>query len=152
LVRAGSIKAYAVASDARLVLAPDIPTFAEMGLPALSYTSWFGLFAPKDTSREIIAKLNGAAVEALDDLAVRSRFTDLGMEVFARERLTADLLRRMIANRVQEEAKLCHATSQNPQDSIIAGGLIPCLLSGNDSRGRRWAQQCHCARTSVRAN
>jgi hypothetical protein len=30
--------------------------------------------------------------------------------------------------------------------------LIPCLLSGNDSRGGRWAQQCHCARTSVRAN
>ena len=92
LVRAGSLKAYAVASEARLVLAPDIPTFAEMGLPALSYTSWFGLFAPKDTSREIIAKLNGAAVEALDDLTVRSRFTDFGMEVFARERQTPEAL------------------------------------------------------------
>jgi hypothetical protein len=46
LVRAGSIKAYAVTSDTRLALAPDIPTFAEMGLPALSFSSWIGLFAP----------------------------------------------------------------------------------------------------------
>jgi tripartite-type tricarboxylate transporter receptor subunit TctC len=43
LVRAGSIKAYAVTSDTRLTLAPDIPTFGEMGLPALSYSIWTGL-------------------------------------------------------------------------------------------------------------
>jgi len=45
--RAGSIKAYAVTSDTRLSLAPDVPTFAEMGLSALSHSVWFGLFAPK---------------------------------------------------------------------------------------------------------
>ena len=47
LMRAGSIKAYAVTSDARLPLAPDIPTFGEMGLPGLSYSGWFALFAPQ---------------------------------------------------------------------------------------------------------
>ena len=55
-MRAGSIKAYAVASDTRLAMAPDIPTFGEMGLPALSYSGWFGLFAPKGTPRDIISK------------------------------------------------------------------------------------------------
>jgi tripartite-type tricarboxylate transporter receptor subunit TctC len=47
LARAGSIKAYAVTSDARLTLAPDIPTVGEMGLPVLSFSAWWGLFAPK---------------------------------------------------------------------------------------------------------
>jgi tripartite-type tricarboxylate transporter receptor subunit TctC len=71
-----------------MAVAPDIPTFAEMGLPALSYSEWFGLFAPKGTPREIIGKLNAAAVEALADPAVRSRLVELGFEVFPRERQT----------------------------------------------------------------
>jgi tripartite-type tricarboxylate transporter receptor subunit TctC len=52
LMRAGSIKAYAVTSDMRMALAPDIPTFAEMGRPALSWSNWSGLFAPRGTPRE----------------------------------------------------------------------------------------------------
>ena len=82
LMRAGSIKAYAVTSDTRLAMAPDIPTFGEMGLPALSWSAWFGLFAPKGTPKDIIGKLNAAAVEALADPAVRSRLADLGLRFF----------------------------------------------------------------------
>jgi len=84
LMQAGSIKAYAVASDTRVAIAPDIPTFAEMGWSALSYSMWFGLFAPRRTPRNIIGKLNTAAVEAMADPAVRSRLGDLGMEIFPR--------------------------------------------------------------------
>jgi tripartite-type tricarboxylate transporter receptor subunit TctC len=76
LVREGSIKAYAVASDIRMALAPDIPTFVEMGLPTISYPGWSGLFAPKGTPKDIINKLNAAVVEALADTAVRSRLLD----------------------------------------------------------------------------
>jgi tripartite-type tricarboxylate transporter receptor subunit TctC len=47
LVRAGSIRAYAVTSDTRLAGAPDIPTFGELGLPVLTYSEWSGLFAPR---------------------------------------------------------------------------------------------------------
>ena len=92
LMRAGSIKAYAVTSDTRMELAPDIPTFAEMGLPALSYSAWFGLFAPRGTPKDIIGKLNAAAVEALADPAVRSRLADLGFEIFPREQQTPEAL------------------------------------------------------------
>jgi tripartite-type tricarboxylate transporter receptor subunit TctC len=84
LMRAGSIKAYAVTSATRLTMAPEIPTFAEKGMPALSYSDWFALFAPRGTPREIIAKLNAAAVEALADPAMRSRFVELGFGVFPR--------------------------------------------------------------------
>jgi tripartite-type tricarboxylate transporter receptor subunit TctC len=93
LVRAGSIKVYAVTSDTRMALAPEIPPFAEMGLPTLSFPVWLGLFAPKDTPTDIIAKLNAATVEALADPAVQSRLSDLGVQVFPRARQTPEGLR-----------------------------------------------------------
>jgi tripartite-type tricarboxylate transporter receptor subunit TctC len=92
LVRAGNIKAFAVTSDARLPVAPDIPTFAEMGQPALSTSSWYGIFAPKGTPTEIIGKLNLAVVDALGDPAVQSRIGDLGLGVFPRQHQTPEAL------------------------------------------------------------
>jgi len=92
LVRAGSIKAYAVASDTRFALAPDIPTFREMGLPTVSYSAWYGLFAPKGTPKDIIGTLNAAVVEALADQAVQSRLADLGVEAFPRDQQTPQAL------------------------------------------------------------
>jgi tripartite-type tricarboxylate transporter receptor subunit TctC len=95
-VRGGSIKAYAVASDKRGAIAPDIPTFAEMGLPTLFYSTWFGLFAPRRTPRNIIGKLNTAAVEAMADPALCSRLAELGMEIFPRERQTPETLAALV--------------------------------------------------------
>jgi tripartite-type tricarboxylate transporter receptor subunit TctC len=92
LVQAGSIRAYAVTSEARWALAPDIPTFAEMGLPALSFSAWNALFAPKDTPKDIIGKLTASVVDALADAAVRSRFAEFGQEIFPVERQTPDTL------------------------------------------------------------
>jgi tripartite-type tricarboxylate transporter receptor subunit TctC len=96
LVRAGAIKAYAVTSDARLAMAPDIPSFSEMGLPALSFSGWVGLFAPRGTPKDVIAKINAAAVEALANPAVRSRIADFGYEVFPRERQTPEALGTLV--------------------------------------------------------
>jgi tripartite-type tricarboxylate transporter receptor subunit TctC len=96
LVRAGSIKAYAVTSDTRSALAPDIPTFAEMGLPRLSLSGWFGLFVPRGTPRDIIDKLNAAVAEALADPSVRSRLADLGQEIFPREQQTPEALGALV--------------------------------------------------------
>jgi tripartite-type tricarboxylate transporter receptor subunit TctC len=96
LVRTGSIKVYAVTSDLRVSLAPDIPTFAEMGLSMLSFSQWFGLFAPRNTPQGIINTLNGAAVEALADPAVRSRFVELGFEVFPRDQQTPTALDALV--------------------------------------------------------
>ena len=67
-----------------------------MGLPALSYSTWVGLFAPKGTPKDIIDKLNAAAVEALADPAVRSRLVDLGPEIFPREQQTPEALGAMV--------------------------------------------------------
>ncbi len=96
LVRAGSVKAYAVTSETRLAAAPDIPTVAEMGLPALSASTWFGFFAPRGTPVEVIGKLNAATVEALADPAVQSRFAALGLEIFPREQQTPEALDALV--------------------------------------------------------
>jgi tripartite-type tricarboxylate transporter receptor subunit TctC len=95
-VRAGSIKAYAVTSDTRMALAPNIPTFAETGLSTLSFSNWAGLFAPKGTPTDIIGKLNAAAMEALADAAVRVRLVDLGFELFPREQRTPEALGALV--------------------------------------------------------
>ena len=80
-VQSGAIKAFAATGKARLAVAPDIPTVAEGGLPSLEIMGWYGLFAPKGTPKEIIAKLSGAVTEALADPGVRQRFADLGQEI-----------------------------------------------------------------------
>ena len=84
-VRAGTIKAIANLSPTRSAAVPDIPTSDEGGVPGLYASGWFGLFAPKATPKEVIAKINDAMVQALADPAVRARFGDLGLDVASRE-------------------------------------------------------------------
>jgi tripartite-type tricarboxylate transporter receptor subunit TctC len=91
-VRDGKIRAYAVTASARLPSAPDIPTVAEAGLPSLDISVWYGLWAPKGTPKEVIAKLNAAAVQALSEPAVRQRFAELGLDMPPRDRLTPEAL------------------------------------------------------------
>ena len=94
LVRAGSIKAYAVTGQMRLAAAPDIPTFDEMGLPegGVDTPSWHGLFAPSGTPQEVISKLNAAVAETLADLPVQSRLADISYQIFPPEQQTPEAL------------------------------------------------------------
>jgi tripartite-type tricarboxylate transporter receptor subunit TctC len=87
-VREGSIRAYAVTAKARLAAAPDIPTVDEAGLPGFHVSIWRGLWAPKGTPPDVIAKLNGAVATALADAAVRRRLSDLGQQIPSAEEQT----------------------------------------------------------------
>jgi tripartite-type tricarboxylate transporter receptor subunit TctC len=89
---AGKIKAYAVTAKTRLSAAPDIPTVDEAGVPGLYVDIWSGLWAPKTTPKDVIAKLNGAVVEALADAKVRQRLAEMGQEIFPREQQTPEAL------------------------------------------------------------
>jgi tripartite-type tricarboxylate transporter receptor subunit TctC len=91
-LRAGAIKAYAVAAKTRLAAAPDIPTVDEAGLPGFYFSRWHALWAPKSTPKDIIARLNAAAVDALADAGVRARLADLAQEIFTREQQTPEAL------------------------------------------------------------
>ena len=86
-VRAGTIRAYAVTDDKRVASAADIPTTDEAGLAGFHMTLWSGLWVPKGTPKDVIAKLNAAAVAAMNDPAVRKKFEDLGLQMPAADRL-----------------------------------------------------------------
>jgi tripartite-type tricarboxylate transporter receptor subunit TctC len=92
LIRSSSIKAYAVMAESRLVVAPDVPTVDEAGLPGLHISSWLGLFAPKGTPKNIIGKLNAATGSALADPAIRQRLADLGAEIPRVDQQTPEFL------------------------------------------------------------
>jgi tripartite-type tricarboxylate transporter receptor subunit TctC len=89
-IRAGALKALANMSPQRSPAIPDIPTSDEAGVPGLYMSGWFGLFAPKGTPGDVIAKLNAAMVAALADPAVQKRFADLGIDVASRVQQTPE--------------------------------------------------------------
>ena len=91
-LRNGRIKAFAVTSKTRLPSAPEIPTVDEAGLPGLYLSIWYGIWAPKNTPQEAIAKLNNAIVAALADETTRKRLADLGQEIPPRDRQTPQAL------------------------------------------------------------
>jgi tripartite-type tricarboxylate transporter receptor subunit TctC len=91
-LRNGRIKAYAVTSKTRLASAPEIPTVDEAGLPGLYLSIWYGIWAPKNTPRDVIAKLNSAIVAALADETTRRRLADLGQEIPPRDQQTSQAL------------------------------------------------------------
>ena len=82
-LRSGKVKAYAVLTNDRWAVAPDIPTIDE----ALGFTMtfWHGIWAPKDTPADTIGKLNAAVTDALTDATVRARLTQMGQEIVPRE-------------------------------------------------------------------
>ncbi|MBI3758718.1 MAG: tripartite tricarboxylate transporter substrate binding protein BugD [Deltaproteobacteria bacterium] len=84
-VKSGAIKAFAVTSPTRLASAPDIPTVDEAGVPGLYISYWHGIWAPKNTPKEIVDRLNVAVMTALADPGVRQRFAELGQEISAKE-------------------------------------------------------------------
>jgi tripartite-type tricarboxylate transporter receptor subunit TctC len=91
-LQAGQIKAYAVTAKNRLPSLPDIPTVDEAGLQGLYVNIWYGLWAPAGTPKDIIAKLNSAALTAMADPAVQKRFADLGLDMPPRDQQTAQAL------------------------------------------------------------
>jgi tripartite-type tricarboxylate transporter receptor subunit TctC len=91
-VRAGTIRAYAVTDSKRVESAPDVPSTDEAGLPGFHMTLWSGLWVPKGTPKDIVARLNAAVVDALNDPAVRKQLENLGLQMPPREKLSPEAL------------------------------------------------------------
>jgi len=92
-IKAGALKTYAVTAKNRIASAPDIPTTDEAGLPGFYFSFWHAMWAPKGTPKNIIAKLNAAAVAALADPETRTRLIDLAQEIYPRDQQTPEALR-----------------------------------------------------------
>src|ERR1700704_2057105 len=80
-IRQGLLRAFAVADSKRLASAPDIPTLDEAGAPGVYVIAWYGMWMPKGTPKEVIARFSGTALEAMADPDVRKRLADLGQDI-----------------------------------------------------------------------
>lgn len=100
-IRAGKIKAYAATVKERLASLPEIPTAAEAGLPDFNLTVWHGMYAPKGTSPEIVAKLTAALQKALKDPNVVKRFADLGTTPSTEAEATPDALKAKLVSEIE---------------------------------------------------
>lgn len=81
-IEAGSIKAYAVTSKARIAAFPDLPTAEEAGVPGYTFSFWHALWAPKGIPPDVLGKLSGALLATLADPAMRQRLIGLSQEIF----------------------------------------------------------------------
>jgi tripartite-type tricarboxylate transporter receptor subunit TctC len=77
--KSGQVRALAVTTAERFPGAPEIPTFAEVGVPGFDVTSWYALFVPAKTPPEIVQRMNTAAVAMLQEPAIKTRFEPLGI-------------------------------------------------------------------------
>jgi tripartite-type tricarboxylate transporter receptor subunit TctC len=111
-VQEGKLVAICVSGPKRLSTAPDIPTAAEAGLPALDYTTWYGLHAPKGTPRPIIDKLNAALVTLLQDPIVKERILSVGFEA---ESSTPDAYGTFVKSELLKWRKIVKDTGAKPE-------------------------------------
>jgi tripartite-type tricarboxylate transporter receptor subunit TctC len=91
-LRSGAMKAFAIMSKERWPAAPEVPTMDEVGVPGMYISFWNGLWAPKGTPKEIVARLDAAVVDTLADPTVRQRLTELGHVIATREEQTPEAL------------------------------------------------------------
>lgn len=102
-VRAGKMKAFAVSSPKRSILAPEIPTVAEAGLPGYEVAVWFGVLVPMGTPADAVQRLNVEIVKILNDPGIRERFGKQGVEV---QTSTPDQYQAFVRNEVARWAKV----------------------------------------------
>jgi tripartite-type tricarboxylate transporter receptor subunit TctC len=92
MYRSGQVRPFAVAAKSRLASVPDLPTVDEAGIPGLYVSTWYGMWAPKGTPTEIVAKLNAAVVEALAEPELRKRLEAQSSVVPPRAQQSAESL------------------------------------------------------------
>ena len=100
------VKGLVVGSNVRLASLSELPTSAEAGLPDFEAQGWNGLFAPKGTPADIIAKLNAAAKTAVESEPVKKRFADLSTVAPDANEHTPDVLQQLVTRDVEKFGKL----------------------------------------------
>jgi tripartite-type tricarboxylate transporter receptor subunit TctC len=111
-VRAGKVKALAVAAKKRSPLLPDVPTAAEQGLPQFECAPFYAVFAPKGTPKSVVDKLAEALSKGLDEPAVQKRFSDLGAEIAEPSRRGPQALAALVHSEIARLTPILKAAAQ----------------------------------------
>ncbi len=110
-VLAGTVKAYAISASERLASLPNVPTAKETGVN-FEMSVWAGLFAPKGTPPEVVAKVSDALDRALDEPVVRERLAQLGGSIPAKAERNPAAFDRFVRSEIARWAPIVAATSQ----------------------------------------
>jgi tripartite-type tricarboxylate transporter receptor subunit TctC len=112
---ASNFFAQIMAAKVRSAAAPDIPTSAEAGVPTFLSSLWYGLWVPKGTPKDIVAKLNATMIDVFNDAAVKKRFAELGLDAPAREQQTPEALRAFQKSEADKWWPIIKAANIKPQ-------------------------------------
>ncbi len=112
LIRDGKVLALAVSSSQRASALPDVPTSIEAGVPESDLDFWVGAFVPKQTPRDVVAKMQAEIAKAINNPATKSKLTTLGVEQMI---MAPDAFDVRIAKEADMAVKLAKAAKIEPQ-------------------------------------
>lgn len=112
-IKAGKLRAYAVAFPQRISALPNVPTFAELGYPELNEVGWMGLWSAPGVPSAVIAKMRDATLKALQSPELRRKIQDLGMEIGSAA--TTEELAKDIHESYERQGKLLQSIHFTPQ-------------------------------------
>jgi len=96
-VRSGQVRGLAQSTPQRSPLAPELPTFAEAGVPGFNVSSWYGLFAPAKTPPDIVKKMHDDVAKMLTEPETKKKYEVLGIEAAS---ATADQMAALMKNEI----------------------------------------------------
>jgi tripartite-type tricarboxylate transporter receptor subunit TctC len=111
-VRAGTVKALAIAAKKRHPLLPDVPTSYEQGFPQFDCAPFYAVFAPKGTPKPIIDKLAAALSKGLDEPAVQKRLTDFGAQIAEPDQRGPTALAELVHNEITRLTPILKAAAK----------------------------------------
>ncbi len=114
-IQAGTIPGYAITSKKRVPTLPNLPTSAEAGVPAFDVTTWYGLYAPRDTPKPIVDKLVDALQKGLKDPALVERFAQLSMAPVEPEQATPAALEKFLKLEIEKWGRIIKDAGITPQ-------------------------------------
>lgn len=110
-----TVKGIAVMAEQRVPIIADLATSGEQGLPGVESSVWNAFFLPVGTPEPIVAKLNKAMSETLDDPAIRKRLVGLGLEIVPPGRRTPAYLAKFVPEEIARWTKVVKAAGINPE-------------------------------------
>ena len=112
LVNAAKLKSLAVTSAKRVRFVPDVPTVAESGLPGYAIVPWYGLAAPANVSKDVVALLNAQVDKAMNTPEMKASLAPKGMEV---QTSSPQQFAAHIRSEIEKNAKLFKAAGVKPE-------------------------------------
>jgi len=100
LIRSGDLRAYLLTAPQRMASLPDVPTATELGVPSLAIGVWFGVYAPLGTPKPIIATLNKALREIVQDKTVAEKLVAIETYLLPLDQATPEAHRAKLASQI----------------------------------------------------